>query len=55
LPKRSSIDPSYTAPAAFTAAVGPVQPTSGAWQLAQDWLPLAESVTSKKMALPSAA
>src|SRR3970040_1297318 len=55
LPNRPVTEPSYTAPAAFTAEIGPVQPASGAWQLAHDWLPFADRVTSKKIALPSAA
>ena len=33
---------------------GPVHPALGSWQVAQDWFPLMERFSSKKMAFPSA-
>jgi len=47
------IDPSYTEPCALIAVSGPVQPASGPWQVAHDWLAFSERFSSKKMALPS--
>ena len=35
------------------AASGQVQPAPGPWQAAQDWLPLMERLSSKKINFPS--